>query len=305
MKPKNYGPEFEERAVRAMRDKVAVLPELESLAHLIDEQERAASGSNRDLTADGLRLKANFERDRIAVGEHMEAATKAMDRRWVISPDLAPNIFRDRLHFFGADRDGTGGPRVYNLNLGLIEGTGAGAGIGIGLNLREGKMWASHYVLGTTQMSSYAGIGMSIVPSLEHCLLSIRPVVNWNGYDILNHRFYDPKVQPSAWGVASAELGLHVQSSDLAGGSFRDDGGHWIPLWKRSEINPSGQRNYNDMVDARSLSLDVLASSNRRYVIWVSCRALVISQAKFGLDIYASSSVGCQIPYVVVEEMIL
>jgi hypothetical protein len=36
MEPKKYADDFEERAVRAMRDRVAVLPELERLARLLE-----------------------------------------------------------------------------------------------------------------------------------------------------------------------------------------------------------------------------------------------------------------------------
>jgi hypothetical protein len=270
---------------------------------VVTDQEVAAYPARRELTADGARLKANFERDGIVLGEYASAATDAITRHWRPTYDVGQDALRDRLHVFGADRAGTGGPWFYSLTWGTIDGGTGGAGIGISANVREGTLSASHFTHGSNQLSAYSGIGMVFVPGLERCTLSVRPLVNWAGFDILSHRVFDPQLDPKGWGVAGAQLGLHVQSWDLAGGSFRNDGAKWAPLWQRSEINPSGQRNYDDTVDARDLQLDVLAASDRKYVVWVSCRAFVITQAKFDLDIWASASVSCQIPFVVVEEM--
>jgi hypothetical protein len=296
---------FQEQATRAMHDKFAVPAPMKRLAQLLTEQEADAYPVHGELSADGRRLKENFERDGIVLGESASAATEAITRGWVPTRDVSQDVFRERLHFFGADRAGTGGPWVYSLTWGVIEGGTGGAGIGIIANVREGELSASHFTHGSNQLSAYSGIGMVIVPGLERCTLSVRPVVNWRGFDILSHRVFDPQLDPKGWGVAGAQLGLHVQSWDLAGGTFRDDGGKWVSLLQRSEINPSGPRYYNDTVDARDLQTDVLAASGRKYVIWVSCRALVITQAKFDLDIWASASVSCQIPYVVVEEMVI
>jgi hypothetical protein len=134
-------------------------------------------------------------------------------------------------------------------------------------------------------------------------MLSVRPIVNWSGFDILSHRIFDPQLNVVGWGIAGAQIGIHIQSWDRTGGGFRDDVARWVPVWERREINPSGSRWYSGTEDARTLLVEVLASGNRNYVIWVSCRALVFTDAKFGLDLWASSCVGCQLPYVVVAEV--
>jgi hypothetical protein len=73
-------------------------------------------------------------------------------------------------------------------------------------------------------------------------------------------------------------------------------------LWNRSEINPSGSRSYSGSVSASDLALSVLVTSQRQYAIWVACRAFVITQAVFDLDISSSASVSCELPLLFVEE---
>lgn len=296
-----YVREFEKDAVAAMQDRFAPAAPVAELSRLVAAQEAAAAGGT-ELSAEARLLQGSFVQDGIVLGRHIAAATGALQDRWGPALDLAPSALRDRLHVFVPDTAGTAGPFVYTTAWGLIDGGTGGAGIGSQTNLRNGTMSASHFTHGTNGLSAYAGVGMSIVPTLPLCTLSVRPVVNWSGFDLLSHRIFDPQLHPQAWGVAGAEIGVHVQSRDLNGGAFRNDGGRWETAWHRSEINPSGSRLYNDSMDARDLLVDVLATSQRRYVIWVSCRALVSSQARFGLDIWASASVSCQVPFVIVEQ---
>jgi len=134
-------------------------------------------------------------------------------------------------------------------------------------------------------------------------MLSVRPLVNWSGYDMLGSKVYDPEHLPvTGWAVAAGQIGVQIQSTDRAGGAFRNDAARWVSAWERSEPNPSGLRSYNGTEDARTLQVDVLAFGNRNYAIWVSCRAFVLSQSKFGVDTRASSSISCQLPLLFVEE---
>ena len=128
-------------------------------------------------------------------------------------------------------------------------------------------------------------------------------MLNWMGYDILSTRVFDPQLNPQAWGVASGQIGLIIQSWDLAGNSGRTDTSQWTTLWNRSEINPSGMRNYSGSVGTPELQLSWLVNNQRKYAIWVVCRALVITQAVFDLDISSSASVSCQLPLLFVQEV--
>lgn len=301
-----YSPDFNERAIQAMQDRFVMPEPATYLARLVADQEAASQSAGVKLGVDASQLQTNFESDGKILGDHISAAFDAITHHWTQAYDIHHVLhrpLRERLHIFGADRAGTGGPFFYGLTWGRIEGGTGGAGIGINTNLREGTFSASHFTHGSNQFSSYAGIGIRFTPGVDRCILSVRPLVNWNGFDTLSHRIFDPQLNVSGWGIAGAEIGVHIQSEDRAGGGFRDDGGRWVPAWDRREINPSGSRSYNDTEDARTLQVDVLASGSRNYVIWVSCRAFVLTQAKFGLDIWASSSVSCQLPFVVVEEM--
>src|SRR4030095_2969213 len=175
--------------------------------------EAAADPAHLELTAEGARLKANFERDGGVLRETAATATEALTRRWVPTRDLSQDRrIGERLHFFGADRAGTGGPWVYSLTWGSIDGGTGGAGIGLSANVREGTLSASHFTHGSNQRNAYSGIGMAIVPGLARCRLTVRPLVNWAGFDILSHRVFDPQSDPKAWGVAGGQVGLHVQS---------------------------------------------------------------------------------------------
>jgi hypothetical protein len=303
MKTEQYPRAFEEQAIRAINERFAAPAPVVRLAHLVAEQEASSRAAHGELSDEGRALQKKFERDGVVLGEHISAATKALKDRWVPRDGALPAL-RDRLHFFGPDSAGKGGPWVYKLAWGNIEGGTGGAGIGVQTILQDGTFSASHYTHGSNHLAAYAGIGVSMVPSLDVCTLSIRPLVEWNGFDILSSEVFDRNLKPSGWGVAGARIGIQVQSWDLAGGTFRNEPALWgAPVWERSELNPSGARNYNDTVDARSLQLDVLATKDRQYVIWVSCKAFVITQAPFGLDIRASASITCRMPYLAVEEV--
>ena len=298
-----YVGEFQEQAVRGMNAEFAVAQPVASLAKLVTEQEATAYPGNRKLSAEGLLRQASFELDRVILGDHIASASEALNHRWLPTHDSPRAGLADSLHIFGADKDGTGdASRFYTLAWTLIEGGTGGAGIGASANVRNGLFSASHFTHGSNQFSAYAGLGVSIVPTLNLSTLSVRPLVNWTGFDILSSRIFDPQLNPRAWGVASGQIGLIVQSWDLAGNAFRTDQTKWTTLWNRSEINPSGSRNYSGSVDASDLALSVLVTSQRRYAVWVACRALVITQAVFDLDISSSASVSCELPLLFVEE---
>ena len=150
MTPDLYLREFEKDAVAAMQDRFAPPAPVAELARLVASQEAAATGGAAELSAEGRRLQASFVHETTLLGRHIAAATGALQDRWGPSLDLTPIALRDRLHVFGPDAGGTGGPFVYSTAWGTIEGGSSGAGIGIQTNLRSGTMAASHYTHGRT-----------------------------------------------------------------------------------------------------------------------------------------------------------
>jgi hypothetical protein len=301
MSSEPYVGEFEEQAIRGMNAEFTVAGPVASLAKLVTEQEATAYPGHRKLSAEGLLRQASFERDRVILGDHIASSSEALSSRWLPVHEARPVGLADSIQIFGPDTAGTAGPNTYTLSWTFIEGGTGGPGIGASANVRDGIFSASHFTHGSNQFSAYAGLGVSIVPNLQINVLSVRPLLNWNGFDVLSSRVFDPQLNPRAWGVASAEIGLIVQSWDLAGNAFRTDATEWTTLWNRSEIDPSGSRNYSGTVDASDLQLSVLVTSQRRYAIWVACRAVVITQAVFDLDIFSAASVSCQLPLLFVE----
>jgi hypothetical protein len=141
-----YSSDFNERAIQAMQDRFVMPDPVTYLAQLVADQEAASQPADVKLGVDARRLQSNFERDGKILGGHISAAFDAITRQWRQAYDIDDALLRplrDRLYFFGADRAGTGGPFVYGLSWGNIEG-GSGAGIGINTNLREGTFSASH-----------------------------------------------------------------------------------------------------------------------------------------------------------------
>jgi hypothetical protein len=297
---------FDELAIKAIHSVFETPGPAIELRRILDEQEAAVWVPGLKLRAKANRLKRSFERDTELLGHHISTATATLNSKWGSAPlhlpGLAPSR-RDRLHIFVPDPQQTGRPSAYRLSWGKIDGEGPGAGIGAKADPANGTFWASHYGYGGSHLSAYAGIGVRLTPSQPWSRLSIRPFVNWSGYDAMSHRLYDPQLTSTGWGTAEAQIGIHVQSWDNSGRAFNNDAGRWVSVWKRSEINPSGTRDYNGTEDARTLQLEALVSNQRRYAIWISCRAFIGTQSKFGLDIRAGASVSCQLPFLFVEEM--
>ncbi len=300
MTDKRYVGEFREQAVRGMNEEFTATRSMTSLAKLVREQEAAAHQTHRKLSAEGLARQADFARDHVILGDHIASASAALRSRWSHVHEAAP-AESATLHVFGPDTGAPGAPSPYTLPWTMIEGGTGGAGIEASANVHDGTFSASQYTIGG-QLNAYAGLGVFYVPTLNLSTLVINPFVNWNGYDILTTRVYDPQLNPQAWGVASAQIGLILQSWDLAGNGFRTDTTLWTDLWNRSEINPSGTRNYGGSVGLGTVTLRWLVTNQRQYAIWVACRALVISQSVFDLEILASASVSCQLPVLFVDE---
>lgn len=272
------------------------------------ERERRAAGTERELSEAALERQKSFTRDSEELGTLLvKESARLTDRfdagNWSLFDHPGIPDHRDLLHVFGPDVTGGGGSAFYRESWGSVEGF-PGAGTDSRPDPKTGHFSASHYSTGTNQGSSYAGIGVRFTPRLHLCTLSVRPLVQWSGYDILAHRQYDPDLEAHAWASSLGAIGLHVQSRSASGGPVHTDARRWQNMWDRSELDPSTNRDYDGTEDSRTLSLDdVFATDEREVLVWVSCRAFSLSQSVFNLDTRASSAISCFLPYLVVEEI--
>jgi len=266
------------------------------------DQREASRSTERELNPAARRLKASFERESRILASRVSAEMKVLDSKWGPLYDMALPPARELLHVYGADVAGTGGDAFYRLSWGDVEG-GHGAGIGGSADPKTGKFWASHYSTGG-ERNAYAGVGVRLTPKLNWCRLSVRPYVNWSGFDILRHKVYDPQLNERRWAFGSARLGIVIQSWNPAGGAYNLDASHWVEVFRDVEQNPDAWRDYADTASSSTgLQVDALATSARQYAIWVCCRATVIADAGFAVATRASSSVSCHLPFLVVEEV--
>jgi hypothetical protein len=74
------------------------------------------------------------------------------------------------------------GPLPYVLSWTQIDGFAA-AGDGASADIHSGTFYASRYTTGG-QLNAYAGLGAWITPQFQSCSLSVRPYVDWSGFDI-------------------------------------------------------------------------------------------------------------------------
>ncbi|HEY3202126.1 MAG TPA: hypothetical protein VGL03_00565 [Thermoanaerobaculia bacterium] len=292
----------DQRAISAIGKEFANLGPAVRLGALLAEHDAATRSGRIELSPAARRLRAQFQRDGKALAQRVSEELKIVNDRWKPVFDKALPPPRDLLHVFGPDVEGTKGKWFYRLAWGHVEDF-AGAGIGASADVRTGKYWASHYTTGP-QRRAYAGVGVWLTPVVDSCFVSIRPYVNWSGFDLLAHRVFDPQLNEQRWATALGDLGIIVQSWDLSGKGYYVDARHWINVWERTEVNPSGSRDYDGIASSGTgLQVQILGSSQRQYAIWVCCRATVLADPGFAVATRASSSVSCQLPFLVVEEI--
>ena len=70
-----------------------------------------------------------------------------------------------------------------------------------------------------------------------------------------------------------------------------------------SKPNPSETDDYTGVTGSfDGLEVDVLATSDRQYYVWICCRAWVAADPGFAKATMSSSSMSCHLPFLVVEE---
>ena len=288
---------------RAMAKYAGVRRAGSAVAELINEQAARVTASYR-LSDEAREQQEAFTRDGTELAElsvrHLERAER-FTKHW--TRDNPAKIFtpRDLLHVFGADVDETHGEFFYRKRWASIDGYGTG--IGATADPVSGRFSASQYVIGNSQAESYGGIGVLFRPRSHLCTLSVRPIVQWTGMSTLTSRLYDPQLSVEAWAQSYGAIGVHVQSRTGPGAPIHEDAGRWVPMWDRLEKNPNASQLYDSMEGPGRIGLEgVFATDEREVLVWVSCHAFVMTQARFGLDTHASGYLSCQMPYLVVEE---
>lgn len=301
-----YDKVFDNRASKSIQELLTIPDEVKNIGKLIAEQEAVANKTDTKLSENGILLKANFDRDLKSIGHRLSALKDTMYNKPGVYYKLGPQL-KNLLHFFIPNRNRTGDPYGYNLKWELMEGT-VQEKLGksdFRNDVNTGMFCACHAVEGNGNLSTYAGLGVRFTPLLDQCMLRVTPIIDWEGHDHIIYRVIEPHLNPFGKAIAGAQIGLHVQSWDADGGGFRTDARQWKTIWERSELNPPSRfEYYSDFLDGRSLELNnVLAFSDRRYAIWVSCRTFVYAHTTFGAETFAYSNVMCFLRFLCVEEI--
>ncbi len=169
-------------------------------------------------------------------------------------------------------------------------------------NMREGRFAAGHS-LTSGYGQALAAVGVVMVPDVAWCNLSVRPYISYQGSAYLSGR------RPSdAWENATsttwASVGILVESWAVGGGSYHLDWDQPVVVSTFSETNPT--KSWHDFGGSATVSdgltANIFASGSRRYRIWVYCWAEVQAQMLVSAGAYASTSIDCWMPYLVVEQ---
>lgn len=294
------------QAIAAIGEELGAPGPAGRLGALLAEQETAARPPAPDLSPAQLKHRTDFEHDSDVLASRVLDEVRALDT----GLRHGATEFGRTLQVRGGIEAvldttftpaGLGNPWPYQLSWRQVDGFEA-TGDGAGADIQSGTFWASRYSVGG-QLNAYAGLGAWITPEFQSCRLWVRPYVNWSGFDILQHRVFDPSVHEQRWAVAQVQLGIFVQSWYLAGGSFNTDATKWITLWNRSELNPVGSRNYQGTAFAGDYTLEAFGTSSRQYAIWATCRATAIAESGFAVATRASASVSCNMPAMLVGQI--
>jgi hypothetical protein len=170
-------------------------------------------------------------------------------------------------------------------------------------DLPHGRFSAGHS-LTSGYGQAFAALGVVIVPDLTWCELSVRPYVAYEGSTYLSGR--RPR---DAWENATAtawdSVGILIESWAVGGGAYHLDWDVPVVVSTHSEQNPS--RSWHDFAGSVTtvdgLTAKVFASGSRRYRIWVYCWAEVSAQMLVSAGAYATTSISCWMPYLVVEQI--
>jgi hypothetical protein len=298
--------DFDRTAIAAIQERKTEPGIARRLAPFVAELE-ARYPAPGELSDQARAELAQFERDGVRLGERLTVELETMTDSpasgiWVDPPPFVlepPPLKR----FFMPSVGNPGASHTYRLSWTHVEGYAGAVGTGAHADPARGMFWASQYATGSSVLSAFAGVGVRLSPQLDWCHLSVRPLVQWEGSDILQHRDAMPELNERRRARASGAIGVTVESWARSGGSHHVDVDHFVDVWDRIEVDPSGGRDYNGTLSSNTLGVTILASRQRRYAIWVYCWAYVESESGFAVATRASATIGCKMPLMVVEEI--
>ncbi len=150
--------------------------------------------------------------------------------------------------------------------------------------------------------TAVAQVGVLLMPAFPRCLLRVRPVVHWTGFDHMGYDLHMTGYEPHA-ATALGSTGIAIESWDEASDSYLLEPIRWSDEWKRVEANPGGQQYYEGVASSISgLEAETLALGGRWYAIWILCRLHVSATSGPILSTWATGGISATVPYFVVEE---
>jgi hypothetical protein len=255
----------------------------------VREHEAAATAYGAELSDEAKRSVADFQRHVATLNDLVDAEIETLVP---VRPGVRLRLDGDRQRRPARVRTGRLRAPLVHLDLGQA-----------GVDVANGRFHASNYTTGPARFT-VAQLGVRLRPSVPVCKLSVRAYAQFSGYDILTHQVHQPGTSETRRAWALGSVGVKVDSVNLAGADYHLDGESWVDLWNRSEVNPSDSREYEGSVSVSDgLIVEPIGIASREYAIWVTCRVGVSADPGFTVSTYATSSIGCHVPYFVVEEI--
>ena len=273
-----YSPSEEERLAR-LRERIGTSAKAIRRRQIFDEHVRSDLGRPHDVEEFRTSFRDLTKKLRIADSFNSTYVT----------PHESPT-----LHVFG--------PSNYDFGAGHTDDP-PGVDIEVKWDLNTGKLVAAESRT-VADALAFAIVGANFTPAAD-CHLSVRPYMNWSGFDALQHFDADPDLGRQAWATAIGQAGIYIISSTPSGQLWNEDANFWKNLWYRSEPNPSGTRSYEGTESSSSgLEVVIYAEAGRLYEIQVGIRAYVSVSSTFAVTAGASAEVSAKVPFFVVEEIL-
>lgn len=299
---------WEERAVAALEQELKPSQSALQLRKLVEEYKNTHHPSRAELAPAQQAVREENHQHWEAISRQVEAATQTMEAKFrqqtsSMKPEELPRTLVSWDGHTNLDTTfAPNGPNPYALQWTDVPGGTAG----VGADIHSGTFW-SNRASEDGFLDAYGALGIAIVPQIPACRLWVRPYVNWMGHAFLTSAPLVVNPSPeNDRATGGAQLGIVVQSTDLAGGDSRTDAQTWPELWQFSQVNPpvlNPDMGFRGNAFAPPFTLEVPASNARRYVVWVICRTFAIGGRGVTMDALASAGTVCSMPGLMVGQV--